>query len=59
MRYRKFKILLILSGYIVVFILTFVFMGGLNDLYQFATESSKTLEEIIRKIITKLGEFLP
>lgn len=56
---RKFKIFLILSGYVIVFILTFVLMGGLDDLYQFATESSKTIEEIISKLITKIGEFLP
>lgn len=56
---RKFKIFLILSGYFIVFILTFVLMGGLDDLYQFATESVKTLEAIIIKIITKLGEIVP
>lgn len=56
---RKIKLFLILSGYVIIFILTFILMGGLDDLYQFATESSKTLEEIISKIITKLGGFIP
>jgi hypothetical protein len=56
---RKFKIFLILSGYVIVFILTFVLMGGLDDLYQFATESSKTIEEIISKLITKLWGLIP
>ena len=56
---RKFKIFLILSGYIVVFLLTFVFMGGLEALLQFASESSKTFEEIVIKIITKLWGLIP
>jgi len=56
---RKLKIFLILSGYIIVFILTFIFLGGLEDLLQFLSESAKTLEEIINKIITKLGGLIP
>lgn len=56
---RKIKIFLILSGYFIVFILTFVFTGGLEALLQFATESTKIIEEIIVKMIAKLGGLLP
>ena len=56
---KKLKYFLIVSGYFAVFILTFVFTGGLEALLQFATESTKTIEEIIIKIITKLGEIIP
>lgn len=56
---RKVKIALILLGYVVVFILTFIFMGGLEDLIQFATESSQAIEDLIRELIEKLGGFLP
>ncbi len=56
---KKLKYFLIVSGYFAVFILTFVFTGGLEALLQFATESTKTIEEIIIKMITKLGGLLP
>ena len=55
---REYKIFLIASGYFIVFILTFVLMGGLDDLLQFTRESYDNLEEIILILITKLREAL-
>lgn len=56
---REYKIFLIVSGYFIVFILTFIIMGGLDDLLQFAQESYDNLEEIVIILITKLREVLP
>lgn len=56
---RKNKIFLIVSGYFIVFILTFVLTGGLDDLLQFALDGYKTLEDIVIILITKLREALP
>lgn len=56
---RKNKIFLIVSGYFIVFILTFVLTGGLDDLLQFALDGYKTLEDIVILLITKLREVLP
>ena len=55
----KNKIFLIVSGYFIVFILTFVLTGGLDDLLQFALDGYKTLEDIVILLITKLREVLP
>ena len=56
---REYKIFLIASGYFIVFILTFIIMGGLDDLFHFAQESYDNLEEIVIILITKLREVLP
>ena len=56
---KKLKIFLIVSGYFIVFILTFVLMGGLDDLLQFALDSYESLEDIVITLITKLWEALP
>lgn len=56
---RKITIALILLGYFIVFLLTFIFTGGLEALLQFATETSQAIEDIIRELITGLGEVLP
>lgn len=55
---RKNKIFLIVSGYFIVFILTFILTGGLDDLLQFALDSYETLEDIVIILITKLREAL-
>ena len=55
---RKYKIFLIVSGYFIVFILTFALTGGLDDLLQFVLDSYETLEDIIITLITKLREVL-
>jgi len=55
---RKVKIALILLGYVVVFVLTFIFTGGLEALIQFATESSHAIEDLIRELITRIKEAL-
>ena len=55
---REYKIFLIASGYFIVFVLTFAFMGGLNDLFQFAQESYENLEEIVIILIQRIKEAL-
>ena len=55
---RKAKIALILLGYVVVFILTFIFTGGLEALIQFATESSQAAENLVRELIARIKEAL-
>ena len=55
---REYKIFLIASGYFIVFVLTFAFRGGLNDLFQFAQESYENLEEIVIILIQRIKEAL-
>lgn len=55
---RKAKIAIILLGYVVVFILTFIFTGGLEALIQFATEGSQAIEGLIRELIERIREAL-
>lgn len=55
---RKVKIALILFGYFLVFLLTFIFTGGLEALIQFATESSQAIEDLIKELIARIKEAL-
>ena len=51
---KKLKWALIFTGYIVVFGLTFIFMGGLDSLLDLIQEVQAFSEEFLTEIIEKI-----